>query len=124
MLFKPSEEATFFKTLFSTKPKSLGIVAVEEPSSVDSSREQLSDIEGESKHWGVQDRNQRFERLEQIIRAVKNVKDVNLNNQFDAVMDIEMKNMDEPRRCDSDVVAHTPMNLEESVYGLSYPGLN
>jgi hypothetical protein len=137
MLFQPSEESSLFKGLFIKKQANLAAVAIDESS--DNSRSKESDLEGKSEYWVTQERNYRFERLEEVIRAVKCLKDKRINNKFDDVMEVEMGELSE-RRCDTSFEMAFPLPLEKELdqqlekkklpipkpvdLNKSYPGLN
>jgi hypothetical protein len=127
MLFKPSEEQYLFKSMFRSRPKQLAQIAIEEPSSIESEREVLTDIEANP--IKEKEKNTRYEKLEEIIRAVKLKKDAHLNNKFDTVIDL--KAPDISRRCDTDFSPQKPPLLlqelesdSETVHNMSFPGLN
>ncbi len=73
--------------------------------------EKDSEVVGDSAFWPLQEKNFRFERLEEVIRAVKCYKDIKLNNCFDNIMDVEMGDFP-GRRCDTDFEPQYPLPLE------------
>lgn len=62
----------------------------------------------------TQERNYRFERLEEVIRAVKCLKDKRINNQFDDIMEVEMGELP-GRRCDTSFEMAYPLPLEKEL---------
>ena len=134
MLYKPSDENKLFSGIF-TKNKLAAVGAVPD----ESDQKDESEVLGDSVFWPLQEKNKRFERLEEVIRAVKCYKDIKLNNCFDNIMDVEMGEFP-GRRCDTDFEPQYPLPLEMDLdqqlerrripipknqdFNNSFPGLN
>lgn len=143
MLFKPSAESSLFKGMFAKRRDKLGAVAIDDSADRDKSHND-SDMEGHSTFWKNQERDRRFKDLESVINVVKRMKDKQINENFDKVMDIELAQIgagdNEGRRCDTDFDPQFPIPLNkeldliyekeglplpsEPVVNMTYPGFN